>query len=64
MDKQIATKQIQDSINQIIKIQNLNIVEAEINCKQESAVYNLILPMLLLLSLIVYAYFIRIKRIS
>jgi len=64
VDKQIATKQIQASINQIAKFQDLNILETDINCKQESAVYNLILPMLLLLSLITYAYFIRIKLIS
>ena len=64
VDKQIATEQIQASINQLAKVQDLNILQGEINCKQESAVYNLILPMLLLLSLIAYAYFIRIKRIS
>jgi len=63
-DKQITTKQIQASLNQIAKVQDLNILQAEIDCKQESAVYNLILPMLLLLSLITYAYFIRIKLIS
>ena len=63
-DKQITTKQIQASVNQIAKVQDLNILQAEIDCKQESAVYNLILPMLLLLSLITYAYFIRIKLIS
>jgi hypothetical protein len=64
VDKQIAMEKVQASINQLVKFKDLNILQAEIDCKQESGVYNLILPMLLLLSLIGYAYFIFIKRIS
>jgi hypothetical protein len=64
IDEKIAEKKISDSIKNIANVNNLKILQQGINCKKESAIYNLILPALLLLSLIIYVSIIRIKYIS
>jgi hypothetical protein len=64
IDEKIAEKKISNSIKNLANVSNLKILQQDINCKKESAIYNLILPALLLLSLIIYVSIIRIKYIS
>jgi hypothetical protein len=63
-DSIIVKNKISASFNESARKLDLKILQQEINCKQESSVYNLILPILLLLSLIIYISFIRIKYIN
>ena len=63
-DPIIVNNKISASFNESARVFDFKILQQEINCKQESSVYNLILPILLLLSLIIYVFIIRIKHIS
>ena len=62
-DPIIVKNKISVSFNETARIFDFKILQQEINCKQESSVYNLILPTLLLLSLIIYVFIFRIKYI-
>jgi S-adenosylmethionine hydrolase len=63
-DPIIVKNKIRVSFNETARVFDFKILKQEINCKQESSVYNLILPTLLLLSLIIYAFIFRIKYIA
>jgi hypothetical protein len=62
-DPIIVKNKISVSFNETARVFDFKILQQEINCKQESSVYNLILPTLLLLSLIIYVFIFRIKYI-
>jgi hypothetical protein len=62
-DQIIVKNKISESFNETARAFDFKILQQEISCKQESSVYNLILPILLLLSLIVYVFIFRIKYI-
>ena len=62
-DKQFVLNNINVSIGELEKFYSLKILNKDINCRYESAVYNLILPVFLLLSLIIYISIIRLKYI-
>jgi hypothetical protein len=63
-DPIIVKNKISTSFNEAARVLDFKMLQQEINCKQESSVYNLILPILLLLSLIIYVFIIRIKYTS
>lgn len=62
-DPIIIKNKISASFNESARAFDFKILQQEINCKQESSVYNLILPILLSLSLIIYVFIFRIKYI-
>jgi hypothetical protein len=62
-DPIIVKNKIRVSFTETARVFDFKILQQEINCKQESSVYNLILPTLLLLSLIIYVFIFRIKYI-
>jgi len=56
-------KKILDSVNELAKTQDLTITKKNIDCNIESSQASLILPVILLILLIIYTFFIR-KRFS
>jgi hypothetical protein len=62
-DPVIVKNKISATFDETLRLFDLKILQQEINCKLESSVYNLILPILLCLSLIIYVFIIRIKYI-